>query len=305
MALTATADTWGISGPTFLLAYLVLAVAVWIAGTQTRRMLADPRTTGPAADVTAHPHDAAYLNGGAELAVYSALSSMHLRGTITSSRGAVQSAGRLDPGTDGLERAIHFTARGRVRRSRLPFHRPVLTALSEIEKRLVGAGLLLSEQQRLRIRRVGVWMLAVAVLGLVRVLAGVAEAKPVGFLVAALAAATLVAVVQFARAPRRTRRGGRTLAALRSEHHLLSPDVKPDWSVHGPAGAALGIGIFGMGALWASDPAFADELAAQRVAAGGSGGDGGSGFSSYGADSGGGGDSGGSGGGCGGGGCGG
>jgi uncharacterized protein (TIGR04222 family) len=303
MALTATADTWGISGPTFLLAYLVLAVAVWIAGTQTRRMLADPRATGPAADVTAHPHDVAYLNGGAELAVYSALSSMHLRGTITSSHGTVQSAGRLDPGTDGLERAIHFTARGQVRRSRLPFHRPVTTALSEIEKRLVGGGLLLSEEQRLRIRRVGVWMLAVAVLGLVRVLAGVAEAKPVGFLVAALIVVALVAVVQFARAPRRTRRGDRALAALRTEHHLLSPDVKPDWSIHGPAGAALGVGIFGMGALWASDPAFADELAAQRVAAGSSGGDGGAGLSSYGADSGGGsgGDGGGGGGGCGGG----
>lgn len=280
MTLEATAETWGISGPTFLLAYLVLAGAVWIASTQTRRMLADPRAIGPAADVTAHPHDVAYLNGGVELAVYSALGSMHLRGTITSSRGTVQAAGRLDPGADGLERAIHFTTRGQVRRSRLPFHRPVMTALSEIEKRLVGAGVLLAEEQRLRIRRVGVWMLAVAVLGLVRVLAGVAEAKPVGFLVAALTAVALVAVVQFARSPRRTRRGDRMLETLRTEHHLLSPEVKPDWSVHGPVGAALGIGIFGMGALWASDPAFADQLAAQRVGAGGSDG-GGAGSNSY------------------------
>jgi uncharacterized protein (TIGR04222 family) len=309
VALAATADTWGISGPTFLLAYLVIGVAVWVASTRARRVLAESRVTAPATDLTARPHDIAYLNGGAELAVYSALSSMHLRGTITSSRGAVQSAGRLDPGTDGLERAIHFTARGRVRRSRLPFHRPVLTALSEIEKRLVGAGLLLSEEQRLRIRRVGVWMLAVAVLGLVRVLAGVAEAKPVGFLVAALIAVALVAVVQFARAPRRTRGGDRMLATLRTEHHLLSPEVKPDWSVHGPVGAALGVGVFGMGALWASDPAFADELAAQRLAAGGSGGDGGAGISSYGDSGGGGGGDGGAscgaGGGGGGGGCGG
>ena len=52
--------------------------------------------------------------------------------------------------------------------------------------------------------------------------------------------------------------------------------MKPDWAVYGPAGAALGVGIFGMGALWASDPAFADELAAPAAAAaGGSGGDGG------------------------------
>jgi uncharacterized protein (TIGR04222 family) len=299
MTLAATADTWGISGPAFLVAYLLIAAAVWVATFRARRSLADPQATSPVADVTARPHDVAYLNGGAELAVYSALSSMHLRGTITSARGTVQAAGRLDPGADDLERAIHFTARVAMQRKRLQFHRPVLVALAVIEKRLVTAGLLLSEEQRLRIRRVGSWMLAVAGLGLVRLLAGVAEAKPVGYLLLALVMVTAVAAVQLARAPRRTRLGDRTLAALRSEHHGLSPEVKPDWSVYGPAGAALGIGIFGMDALWASDPAFADELAAQRVAAGGSSGDGGSGFSSYG----GGGDSGGGGGGgCGGGG---
>jgi uncharacterized protein (TIGR04222 family) len=302
MTLAATGDTWGVSGPSFLVAYLLIAVAIWVAGFRARRALADPRATSPAGDMTARPHDVAYLNGGAELAVYSALSSMHLRGTITSSRGAVQAAGRLDPGTDELERAIHFTARVAMQRKRLQFHRPVLVALAVIEKRLVAAGLLLSEEQRLRIRRVGSWMLVVAGLGLVRLLAGVAEAKPVGYLVVALVAVTAVAAVQLARAPRRTRLGDRTLATLRSEHHGLSPEVKPDWSVYGPEGAALGIGIFGMGALWASDPAFADELAAQRVAAGGSSGDGGSGSSSYGGDGGGGGGGcgGGGGGGCGG-----
>jgi len=43
VALAATADTWGISGPTFLLAYLVIAVAVWVASTRARRVLAESR----------------------------------------------------------------------------------------------------------------------------------------------------------------------------------------------------------------------------------------------------------------------
>ena len=186
MTLEATAETWGISGPTFLLVYLVLAVAVWIAGTQTRRMLADPRATGPAADVTAHPHDVAYLNGGADLAVYSALSSMHLRGTITSSRGAVQSAGRLDPGTDGLERAIHFTARGRCAAAGCRSTAPCAPPCPRSRSGWSAPACCCRRSSGCRIRRVGLWMLAVAVLGLVRLLAGVAEAKPVGFLVAAL-----------------------------------------------------------------------------------------------------------------------
>ncbi|GAA1242511.1 TIGR04222 domain-containing membrane protein [Pseudonocardia aurantiaca] len=299
MALTAaTAGTWGISGPEFLLIYLAIAVAVLVAGTRARRALADPEATIRAGDLTAHPHDVAYLNAGPELAVYSALSAMHLRGTIAGSGGGnVRAAGRLTPDTDGLEKAIHFAAASPVHRRRLPFHRPVQTALVIVDQRLVTGGLLLSDEQRRQIRRVGLWMLGVAGLGLVRLLAGIAEAQPVGFLLAAFVAVTVVAAVQLARAPRRTRLGDRTLAQLRSEHHSLAPSLRPDWHVYGPGGAALSIGVFGTSALWASDPAFAHEIAAQRVTAGGSG-DGGGGGSTDGGG-------GGGGGGCGGGGCGG
>lgn len=272
MTLAATGDTWGISGPNFFLAYLVIAAAVWLAAVLARRRLADPPVTNPAGGrggVTQRPHDVAYLNGGAELAVFSALSAMHLRGTISSARGTVRATGRPEPGADELERAIHLTAATGVPRKRLAFHRPVATALAATENRLVSAGLLLSEEQRRAIRGIGYWMLAVVGLGLVRLLAGIAEAAAVGFLVVALLAVTAVAVVQLTVAPRRTRLGDRVLAELRSEHHALAPELTPDWNVYGPAGAALGVGIFGIGALWASDPALAGELAAQRVSAGG------------------------------------
>jgi uncharacterized protein (TIGR04222 family) len=271
---TATADTWGIGAEEFLLAYAMLAAAVCVASVRTRRMLATTGNASPAADLAARPHDVAYLGGGAELAVYSALSAMHLRGTIassTTSRGAVQAVGRLDDGTDELERAIHLTASGAVLRRRLPFHRPVLLALAATEQRLVSAGLLLPEEQRRRIRQVGWWTLAVAGLGLLRLLARVAEARPVGLLVLALLTVAAVAALQLAVAPRRTRLGDRVLADLRSEHRSLAPEAEPDWSLHGPTGVALGIAIFGTRALWAADPTFADELAAQRVPTGGSG----------------------------------
>lgn len=297
MALAAaTADTWGISGPEFLLVYLAIAAAVLVVGTRARRALAGRRATSPVGDLTARPHDISYLNGGAELAVYSALSAMHLRGTIAvGGKGLVSARGRLAPDADGLEKAIHFTAGTPVQRRRLPFHRPVQTALLVIEERLVAAGLLVSEDQRRRIRRVGFWMLGVAGLGLVRLLAGIAEARPVGYLLVALIVVTVIAVVQLAMAPRRSRLGDRTLARLRADHHALAPSMRPDWHVYGPAGAALSIGIFGTSALWASDPAFAEEIAAERATSS-SAGDGG-GAAVGGGD--------GGGGGCGGGGCGG
>jgi uncharacterized protein (TIGR04222 family) len=251
----ATAETWGISGSTFLLAYLLIAVTIGVAGLRARRALADHGATSPVDDLTARPHDVAYLAGGSELAVWSALCAMHLRGTLTAADdGNVRAVGRLDPAADELEKAIHTTAASPVGRRRLVFHRSVQPVLATIEDRLVAGGFLLSDDRRRQIRWVGFWMLALATFGLVRVLADIAEARPVGLLVSVLMIVAAVAVVQLGRAPRRSRHGDRTLAALRAEHDALAPEREPDWGAHGPAGAALGIGLFGAGALAVAAP---------------------------------------------------
>ena len=52
---------------------------------------------------------------------------------------------------------------------------------------------------------------------------------------------------------------------------MLSPSQRPDWTAYGPAGAALGVGLFGVSALWASDPAFAAEVEATQARAAASG----------------------------------
>ena len=90
-SLAAAGDTWGISGTTFILVYLLIAVVVLIATTRVRRNIA---ARGGRTDVTgleSTPYDIAFLNGGADLAVYSALSSMRVDGTIiTAGRGNVR-----------------------------------------------------------------------------------------------------------------------------------------------------------------------------------------------------------------------
>jgi len=266
MALAATAETWGIAGSTFLSAYVLIAATVGAGSICARRALAESGATKPIDDLTERPHDVAYLAGGGELAVWSALCAMHLRGTLTAADGTVRAVGRLDPATDALEKAIHDTASTPVGRRRLAFHRSVRPALAAIEERLVDGGFLLSDERRNRIRRVGFWMLAVAALGLVRVLAEIAEARPVGLLVTALLIVAAVAVVQLTLSPRRSRRGNRALAALRDRHRALAPDRAPDSGAQGPAGAALGIGLFGTGALAVSAPGLAREIAPRVTA---------------------------------------
>ncbi|CAA9395632.1 MAG: hypothetical protein AVDCRST_MAG66-1122, partial [uncultured Pseudonocardia sp.] len=114
-------ETWGISGPAFLTGYLLLAVVTWIVTTRWRRALTD----GSDRPAPRHPHDLAFLNGGPDLAVTSALTAMHLTGTVAPRRGEVQAVGRPGPGADALERAIHVAAATPVARRRLPLTRPV------------------------------------------------------------------------------------------------------------------------------------------------------------------------------------
>lgn len=258
----AAGDIWGIDGQMFLIGYAVLAVVVGVAGTAVRKRLAAPPREHPGADIATRPFDIALLNGGSELAVLSALSAMHMRGTITATQGSVRAARRLDPRADELERAIHNAAGNEsVRRKRLPAQHPVGAALAAMEQRLVGVGLLLSAEQRRRIRRVSFAMLALAVLGLARLLAGLIERQNVAVLAGAIVVVTAVAIVQFVKVPTRSANGDRTLAALRSQHFELAPGSTPNWAVYGPVAAALGIGIFGPAALWASAPTLAQALA--------------------------------------------
>ncbi|SHK58807.1 TIGR04222 domain-containing protein [Pseudonocardia thermophila] len=279
MALAAAGDTWGIDGTTFLLGYGVLAVGVFIASVRARRALADPGQKHVVPDLTGRHNDVAYLNGGADLAVCSALARMRVQGLVAAHKGTITATGRPGPDSDELERAIAFATASPTPRARLTWLRPVRTALDGIDRRLVAEGLLLSPEQRHRIRLVGLWMTAVAGFGLLRLLAGIADARPVGFLVVALLIVAVVAAVQLLQAPRRTRTGDRVLATMREQLDRYAPHNRPDWALYGAQAAALGVGLFGAQALWASDPAMADALALQRLSGSGSSGSGDSSWS--------------------------
>ena len=288
-------STWGISGPTFLVLYGLLAVMVgacwWLARQQVRASRGFSVHPG---ELSRRPQELAYLNGGPQLAIFAALSAMRLHGWVAVSAGRVQAVGHLGPGATDLERAIHSVTAEPVHRAELPAFVPVGSVLQTTAERLVRAGLLVSDDARLRLRRIALWMAGVAVLGVFRLLAGISGGHPVGFLMLELLAVIVATVIMFRAIPRRTRHGDQVLVELRSLQYDLDPANKPNWTVYGPAAAALGVGLFGVGALWASDPAMAAELEAQRVTAlGGAGG-----YSGGGSD-------GGGGSGCGGGGCGG
>ena len=80
-------ETWGISGSTFLVVYLVIALAALVAVFGMRRSLRGTGFRADAAQLARSPEDVAYLNGGRDLAVYAALSAMHVDRSIGTAPG--------------------------------------------------------------------------------------------------------------------------------------------------------------------------------------------------------------------------
>lgn len=297
-------DTWGISGPDFLLLYWLLICAIpVVAGFARRAIRREPPP--PGADrtpVEADPYQVAYLNGGRELAVLAAIGSLRVSGSIAVRRHRFERAGEpVDPPTHQLELALLESMNSPVSRPTLLTKAPVRAALDRLDTDLRRRGLLLSEGQRTRMRMWSLPMLALGAFGLYRASAGLANDKAVGFLAFSLIVVALMSI-GLLRVPDRgrTEAGDAELARLRAAHPELSPDMRPNWVGNGAGAAALGVGLFGVGALASADPALADEVSGQPWWAGSaSGGSSGSASScSSGSSCGG-------GGGCGGGGCGG
>lgn len=267
-------ETWGISGPTFLVVYALLAVVALAVAVTLRRSLRAGRAVS-ADGLHSRPEDVAYLNGGPDLAVYAALSAMHVDGSIAtagpSAVGIVRSTGAVSRQASGLQHAIHGAAARPVPRRTLPSGPRVAAALAEIRDRLEREGLVLTDEQRQSYRRPAFLLLAVLAVGLVRMVAGVSNGRPVGYLLVVLVLVALAALVLTVRVPVRTAAGDVALAAQRNSHQVLSPAMRPSWGAVGAGGAALSVGLFGVGALLAAEPTFADELVAQKTVAAGGG----------------------------------
>jgi uncharacterized protein (TIGR04222 family) len=303
MTLAAAGDTWGISGPTFLLLLIGALVAVAVLSAVHRRILFAGHSGTDVARLG--PQQVAYLTGRDKLAVYSSIGGLRAAGAIGSGpdRTLVQT-GPLPAGVTPLDAAVHNAAGRRIRARDITTDQWVVSAVGQLRDGLEQAGLAVTPAQR-KIARM--WALAaglVLLAGVGRLVDGLQNDRPVGFLVPLLFLSAVMVIVVLVRAnAAQTYVARRGLRDLRRRHAHLSPRLSPSYATYGASGAAMGVALFGASSLYAMDPAFAAEADIQRVGAGGGGGSGGG--DSGGGSSCSGGSSCGGGGGCGGGGCGG
>ncbi|MBQ1073426.1 TIGR04222 domain-containing membrane protein [Micromonospora sp. C31] len=299
--LAAPGDTWGIPGPVFLSGYLLAAVVI-VVGTLVHRLSA---LAGPPVGHVGHlgPQQVAYLNGGQQLAIWASVGALRSYGAIgVRPDRRLTTGGPLPAGITPLDQAIHFAAGRNATTRELARDEWVGRALDQLRTSLEQHGLALAPARRAALRLGAFLLTALLLVGMARIVAGLANDRPVGWLVLSQLPLIVVAVLLH-RVPWRTRAATRTLRDLRRRHTYLAPASAPAYATYGAAGAAMGVALFGTASLYAMDPGFAAEAEIRRQAIGGgsSGGSscGGGGSCSGGSDGGGG------GGGCGGGGCGG
>ena len=105
---------------------------------------------------------------------------------------------------------------------------------------------------------------------MVRIAAGIANAKSVGFLVFATIV-VLVVGLRLLTVRVTSRAGRRLLRKARSVNAYLRPNLSPSWATYGVSGAILGVALYGTSAWWAADPAFATHAGIAAATSSGSG----------------------------------
>jgi uncharacterized protein (TIGR04222 family) len=269
-----TPDTWGISGPVFLLVFGGAIVAVAILSTVHRRALfagdagADVERLGP--------QQIAYLNGRGKLAVYTALGGLRAAGAIGSGPDkTLTQGGPLPSGVTPLDTAVYNAAGRRIRARDVNDDQWVVAAIDQLRAGLEASGLATTAGQRRTARLWGIAGGALVVLGIVRFAAGVANDKPVGFLVVAIAAAVIVTIVLVSKSSATaTRAAVKGVGRLRTSRDYLSPGQSPSYATYGASGAAMSVALFGTGSLYAMDPDFAGGVGIQQAGTFGSSGGG-------------------------------
>ncbi|SCE92570.1 TIGR04222 domain-containing protein [Micromonospora viridifaciens] len=265
--LASSDDTWGIPGPTFLAIYLTAAAVILLVCGVHRYLVLRGRTPKEPLDA----ESAAYLSGGAQLAIWTALAAMRRAGVVgVRARGRLAATGYTSTGMTSLQRALHRAAARGARTGDLRGDQRVADALAGLRDSLEQRGLLVGRGER-QFARAGVLALSVLlVVGLVRIVAGLSAGRPTGYLILTVLALVLLLIALW-RLPNRTRAGRVALRGLRAKHQYLSPAARPAYTTYGSAEAAMGVALFGTASLWALDAEFAQQAQAKYQAAASSG----------------------------------
>ncbi|MEU5757427.1 TIGR04222 domain-containing membrane protein [Nocardia sp. NPDC047648] len=272
--LVAAGDTWGISGPQFLVIYLPVVLVAVIAGIWLRSRVtgADPdadAVTVPGAELTSPEVGLLFGDQNAALAAMARLRALDAidSGAATVRALTAQERAQLDAFTVSVYDRLATGERKNVRA--IVGGSPA--ALDALRARMVDLGYFPGPAVRHGLRDAGMPILVTGALGVVRIIAGAAHGNPVGVLVV-LVIAQAFGYWLVVRKPRLTALGVRARDAAAERNRHLGPSYSPSYATYGAESAALAAAVFGIGALIALDPGLAQAVVPPSASGGGDGG---------------------------------
>jgi uncharacterized protein (TIGR04222 family) len=262
-------DTWGIAGTMFLQLFAI-AAALAVAGAYlTRAILTRGQVRGGWDPGAEH---LAYLLGGNHRATLCALAALRAVNAVTAQAdGRLAVTGLMPADAGPLTYAVYQAAYGQVPGRDIDRDPRVRAVLDDIHRTLVDQGWLLSAGQQATIRRAAIPVFVVAAVGGGRILAGMANSRPVTFLI--ILTLVLGGIgMSLLNAPREARATKELVAGIRARNAHLEPRAKPALATYGAGGAALAVGLYGGALLWVADPTFASDAGLPSAGASDSGG---------------------------------
>jgi len=287
-----------LSGPEFLLLYVLLLGAAFVVIAGVRLWPWGPKPLATVDQIRLDPYEAAYLQHGPQRVVEAAVAAMVHAGAFKADGRTVRAATPLADDGIEFERAVHGAVSRSTASSARSLRADLGGTLRQLRNRMRGRGFVVGPVTELVLRALPVLLLlGLVAFGIMRIDLGVSRGRPVGYLtllvVLTVFLAIVVALYLWGRAPIKTRRGADALAVLKRLNDALRTEAMVRPSEMSGRDLAWVVGLFGAGAV--NDATIAKLLKPPVSASSGSGSAGCSwGFTSCGG-----------GGGCGGGGCGG
>ena len=231
-------------GPEFLVLFAVLYVFGLAVALLTRH-LARGTAEGPkAADWRLHVYDQASLNGGAALALATAISRLAAAGTLEVAPNTGRMRALREDGDHPLDRAVLRAAATTGGAEYATVRRVAAPTLDEMETSLRRQGLWTDPREGFAGRILPFAVACVPLLlGLMKILVGMGRDRPVGFLVLGCALGLTINLLLLS-ASRRSRYGDRVLQELRASRPRTFGGVAV-----APGDLAFGVALYGVGSL--------------------------------------------------------
>jgi uncharacterized protein (TIGR04222 family) len=231
--------------PVLFIAYAVAFFLAYIVRRKYRGPDLNPGESEPELD----PYEVAYLTGGRPRVVGAVLVSLKEQGYLEVSESGQVTVRSFPMDGDKLEEAVMAELAGQ--NGKTLDLKPLRVAVQQIEERRfrrLEKAQLITDQVRRKLGTLvpfGFCLATLFLFGFVRLMLGMQNDKPSGYLIASLVILFIVTAVVFGRAVRRTYKGDAVLANL-SKRHTGLRKLRGDLDT---GDAALAVGLFGIGVL--------------------------------------------------------